>query len=161
LVNEIQGVAPVTLSAGIATFPANAHTAQGLVRAADEALEEAKRSGGERSRRSTRGSLYRSNERRKALGKAPVARLEDRRPAVRKTVTPTPAPTHTAPTASPAEPTQAEPQEPKPVMSVAKRLALLAPLVTAKPAPASLSTGTIAYDIEAKLRELANARSVG
>jgi diguanylate cyclase (GGDEF)-like protein len=74
LISNIDTVAPITVSAGIATYPAHAHTAQGLVRAADDALYESKRAGRDRATRSTRGNLHRSNERRKALGKPPLER---------------------------------------------------------------------------------------
>jgi diguanylate cyclase (GGDEF)-like protein len=73
LISEIDAVAPITVSAGIATYPAHAHTAQGLVRAADEALYESKRAGRDRATRSTRGTYHRSNKRRRALGKEEVA----------------------------------------------------------------------------------------
>ena len=72
LISQIDSVAPITVSAGIATYPAHAHTPEGLVRAADEALYESKRAGRDRTTRSTRGAYYRSNERRKVLGKPPV-----------------------------------------------------------------------------------------
>lgn len=165
LLSEIRSNAPLTMSAGIASYPANAHTGQGLLRAAEEALQEAKRSGGDRARRSTRGSLYRSNERRKALGKAPVRPLEQRRSVPTREAE---APKVDVPRTTVAEvetlDVEAGPVESKvseaPPMSVAKRLALLAPLITAKPAPPSTSTGTVAYKIEARLREIAASRLV-
>ena len=54
LVGEIQTVAPVTASAGVATFPNHAADMTSLIKAADEALYESKRAGRDRITRSRR-----------------------------------------------------------------------------------------------------------
>jgi diguanylate cyclase (GGDEF)-like protein len=54
LIGEIQTVEAVTASAGVASYPAHATTATDLVKAADEALYESKRSGRDRLTRSQR-----------------------------------------------------------------------------------------------------------
>jgi len=51
---NIKAPIPITASVGIATFPLNANEAQGLIRTADEALYESKRSGRDRSTRSAK-----------------------------------------------------------------------------------------------------------
>jgi diguanylate cyclase (GGDEF)-like protein len=54
LIGEIETVETVTASAGVASYPAHATTATDLVKAADEALYESKRSGRDRLTRSQR-----------------------------------------------------------------------------------------------------------
>jgi len=49
-----EGPVPVTASAGVATFPTHAGNVEGLIKAADEALYESKRSGRDRVTRSRR-----------------------------------------------------------------------------------------------------------
>jgi diguanylate cyclase (GGDEF)-like protein len=54
LVGHIETVAPVTASAGVATFPNHASDLTSLIKAADEALYESKRAGRDRITRSRR-----------------------------------------------------------------------------------------------------------
>lgn len=51
---EIDAIEPITASGGVATYPTHAQDAEGLIRAADEALYEAKRAGRDRLLRSRR-----------------------------------------------------------------------------------------------------------
>lgn len=51
---EIEGAIPVTISAGVATFPTHANDPHALIKAADEALYESKRAGRDRVTRSRR-----------------------------------------------------------------------------------------------------------
>lgn len=60
LVEEIESVAPVTASAGVATFPTHAGDAEGLINAADEALYQSKEAGRNRVTRSKRGGATRA-----------------------------------------------------------------------------------------------------
>ena len=53
-ISEIDTVAPITGSAGVATFPTHATDVEGLIKAADEALYESKRGGRNRVTRSRR-----------------------------------------------------------------------------------------------------------
>jgi diguanylate cyclase (GGDEF)-like protein len=178
LVSAVESVRPITISAGIATYPAHAHTPEGLVRAAGEALYEAKLAGRDRVMRSTRGSLYRSNERRQTLGKDQVARLHDRRksaPAPTKIVKREPvAAAVTEPrssrmlvTAQPppaAQPVTKPKPEPQPevVETVNAEASPTTMLVTAQPPPASVAKTTLNYsEVEARLRQIATARIAG
>lgn len=74
MTGSMDAVALITVSAGIATFPAHAHTSSGLVRAADEALYASKKGGRDRATRSIRGSYFRSARRRQQLGLPPPRR---------------------------------------------------------------------------------------
>ncbi|HEX2196360.1 MAG TPA: sensor domain-containing diguanylate cyclase [Actinomycetota bacterium] len=62
VISEMEGVVPVTASAGVATFPLHAADAAGLVKAADEALYESKRLGRDRVTRSRRKSVAAAEE---------------------------------------------------------------------------------------------------
>ncbi len=57
VISDMEGVVPVTASAGVATFPLHATDAAALVKAADEALYESKRMGRDRVTRSRRKSV--------------------------------------------------------------------------------------------------------
>jgi diguanylate cyclase (GGDEF)-like protein len=72
MIAAIESPTPITVSAGLASYPAHAHSTKGLIHAADEALYAAKRGGRDRAVRSTRGSYFRSSLRRKALGLPPA-----------------------------------------------------------------------------------------
>ena len=161
----VESPRPISVSAGVATYPAHAHTPEGLVKAAGEALYEAKLAGRDRARRSTRGSLYRANERRAALGKPPVPRLKDRRknaPAgkpVALAPKPVPALLVTAKPPPAAIVVKPEPEHrPEPVESVTTEPHPETMLVTAKPPPADAQV-TLNYSVvEAQLRQIATAR---
>lgn len=60
LVSEMEAVAPVTASGGVATYPTHAGDAESLIKAADEALYEAKRAGRDRITRSKRRGTSRA-----------------------------------------------------------------------------------------------------
>lgn len=60
LVAELEAESKITASAGVATFPAHASDAEGLIRAADEALYESKRAGRDRITRSKRKGVTRA-----------------------------------------------------------------------------------------------------
>lgn len=137
---EGKGTARVTVSAGIASYPTHAHSAQGLVSAADEVMYASKSRGRDRSTRSTRGSFYRSNERRTALGKEPVPRPEDR-PSARKTKK-----AERAPAAAASVKRARNRDAPWPLR------------VTAHPPPSSLATTNTSRNIEAELRQIILAR---
>jgi diguanylate cyclase (GGDEF)-like protein len=142
-VSEIRTMGLITVSQGLSTYPSHAHTPEGLIKAADEALERSLALGGDRATRSTRGSLYRSNERRKALGKAPVAPLSERRAAAAALV---------------AKKKEAEAPAPLPVKErLNTSLANAARLITAKPAPIVVKE-TWSTKVEAQLRQIATAR---
>lgn len=66
LVGKVETLAPVTASAGVATFPNHASDLTSLIKAADEALYESKRAGRDRITRS----------RRRGRRRAPVSRHE-------------------------------------------------------------------------------------
>jgi two-component system cell cycle response regulator len=70
---QIETVAPVTASAGVATYPTHAGDAAALIKAADEALYESKRAGRDR--------LTRSRQRTTAKKKAAVEEVVSGRPA--------------------------------------------------------------------------------
>ena len=55
-VSKVEAAAPITASAGVATYPVNATDAAALVKAADDALYESKRTGRDRVTRSRRTS---------------------------------------------------------------------------------------------------------
>jgi two-component system, cell cycle response regulator len=58
-VSRIEAAAPITASAGVATFPVHAADPESLVKAADEALYESKRAGRDRVTRSRRRGITR------------------------------------------------------------------------------------------------------
>lgn len=60
LVSEMDAIAPVTASGGVATYPTHAGDAEGLIKAADEALYESKRAGRDRITRSKRRGATRA-----------------------------------------------------------------------------------------------------
>jgi diguanylate cyclase (GGDEF)-like protein len=66
LVGEVKTVAPVTASAGVATFPNHAADFTALIKAADEALYESKRAGRDRITRSRRRGRRRAPAPRRA-----------------------------------------------------------------------------------------------
>jgi diguanylate cyclase (GGDEF)-like protein len=79
LVGHIQTVAPVTASAGVATFPNHASDLNSLIKAADEALYESKRAGRDRITRSRRRGRRRAPVPRR--DGSPAATAEEAAPA--------------------------------------------------------------------------------
>jgi diguanylate cyclase (GGDEF)-like protein len=153
LVAEAGRVLRITVSAGISNYPAHAHSPAGVLIAAEEALETVKRTGGNHSRRSIRGALYRSNERRKAMGKSPVLPKADRGPSV--------AVRRPQPVVSP----QVVEAPPKQVLSPAARLRAVEERMAAKKAlaaktkPQAKGAAVRIYsNIEANLRGIAQER---
>jgi diguanylate cyclase (GGDEF)-like protein len=141
-VSEIRTMGLITVSQGLATYPSHAHTPEGLIKAADEALERSISLGGDRASRSTRGSLYRSNERRKALGKTPVTPLSERRAAAAALV---------------EKEKAKETHAPAPLKESTSSVVNAARLITAKPPPTVVKE-TWSTKVEAQLRQIATAR---